>query len=128
MFLPDRERALQGRLGQSDRGHLDNGIQAYRARRDCCSPVPLITTSHFVSERDSIVEGSRMLEEEEMKKEFAWRWKMENGDFGGAGLTWPVRTKLILLLSSAKEFSFFMISTRLARCTMSATFYRTLSG
>lgn len=28
--------------------------EAYRARRDCWSPVPLITTSHFVSERDSI--------------------------------------------------------------------------
>lgn len=32
-----------------------NGIRAYRARRDCGSPVPLITTSHFVSERDSMV-------------------------------------------------------------------------
>jgi hypothetical protein len=29
--------------------------EAYRAKRDCWSPVPLITTSHCVSERDSMV-------------------------------------------------------------------------
>ena len=45
---------------------IANGIQeAYRARRDCCSPVPLITTSHCVSERDSMVwrmGGRRVME------------------------------------------------------------------
>lgn len=46
--------------------------EAYRARRDCWSPVPLITTSHFVSERDSMVrskeDGERKKKEEEKQK------------------------------------------------------------
>lgn len=41
---------------------------AYSAKRDCWSPVPLITTSHSVSERDSILQcysGKREKEEEQ---------------------------------------------------------------
>ena len=33
---------------------VDSGRSAYRARRDCCSPVPLMTASHFVSESASM--------------------------------------------------------------------------
>lgn len=35
--------------------HCADGIHAYRARMDCWSPVPLITTSQSVSERDSML-------------------------------------------------------------------------
>jgi len=42
--------------------------KAYRARRDCCSPVPLITTSHRVSERDSMVEIETVREEGQGRK------------------------------------------------------------
>ena len=61
MFLPDRERALllvvsRSHSDSGEKNSMANGIrEAYRARRDCCSPVPLITTSHCVSERDSMV-------------------------------------------------------------------------
>lgn len=63
MFLPDRERALFQHgsvriflhsLSESIYALFD-GIQAYRAKRDWDSPVPLITTSQSVSERDSML-------------------------------------------------------------------------
>jgi hypothetical protein len=70
MFLPERDKALQQRrLGQSDRGDISTmESKAYRARRDCCSPVPLITTSHRVSERDSMVEVEIVREEGKGRK------------------------------------------------------------
>jgi hypothetical protein len=58
MFLPDRDSALhETRLVSQFEGKKAKPMEseAYRARRDCWSPVPLITTSHFVSERDSMV-------------------------------------------------------------------------
>jgi hypothetical protein len=46
--------------------------EAYRAKRDCWSPVPLITTSHCVSERDSMVrftmDGGKGKEDESEKR------------------------------------------------------------
>lgn len=46
--------------------------EAYRAKRDCWSPVPLITTSHCVSERDSMVrftmDGGKGKEDESKKR------------------------------------------------------------
>lgn len=49
--------------------------EAYRARRDCWSPVPLITTSHFVSERDSMVRSTDDGRRKRRKKKTKPEWK-----------------------------------------------------
>lgn len=67
----ERERRL---VSQSLEGAAAKPMEseAYRAKRDCWSPVPLITTSHCVSERDSMVrykmDGGREKRREQKKK------------------------------------------------------------
>lgn len=55
MFLPERDKALQV-LRQSDCVSIWLGEEgAYRASRDCCRPVPTITTSQSVLSSVSMV-------------------------------------------------------------------------